>query len=76
MRCSGVNGCKERMTASLPVEKRRKNQEVMTKGKVKTGRRKVSRMGERAEWRITVTKTANRWRGRDLGGRWSMTLIS
>ena len=67
MRCSGVNGCKERMTASLPVEKRRKTQEVMTKGKVKTGRWKVSRMGERVEWRTTVTRTANRCRGRDLG---------
>ena len=64
------------MTVSLPVGKRRKSQEVRTKGRVKTGRWKVSRMGERAEWRTTVTKTANRWRGRDLGGRWSMTLIS
>ena len=53
---------------SLPVGKRRKTQEVRTKGRVKTGRWKVSRMGERAEWRTTVTKTANRCRGRDLGG--------
>ena len=39
----------ERMTVSLPVEKRRKTQEVRTKGRVKTGRWKMARMGERAE---------------------------
>ena len=53
----------------MPAGKSRKTQEARTKGKVKTGRWKVARMGERAECRTTVTRTANRCTGRDLGGR-------
>ena len=68
IRCSGVRVSNVRLTVSLPVGKSRKTQEARTKGKVKTGRLKVARMGERAEWRSTVTRTANRCTGRDLGG--------
>ena len=53
----------------MPVGKSRKPQEVRMKGKVKTGRWKVARMGERAEWRTTVERTAKRCTGRDLGGK-------
>ena len=49
IRCSGVRVSNVRLTVSLPVGKSRKTQEVRTKGKVKTGRWKVARMGERAE---------------------------
>ena len=47
--------------------KRRKHQEVSTKGRVKTGRRNSWKTGTRLEWRQTVLSTASRWRGRDLG---------
>ena len=51
---------------SFPVERRRKVQEVRTKGRVSTGRLNLRKMGERAEWSVTVQKTAKRWTGRDL----------
>jgi hypothetical protein len=51
----------------LPVLKRRKHQEVTTKGRVKTGRWNCWKTGTRLEWRQTVLNTASRWRGRDLG---------
>ena len=68
-RCSGVTVSNVRLTVSLPAGKSKNIQEVRTKGKVKTGRLKVARTGERAEWRTTVTRTAKRCTGRDLAER-------